>query len=86
MQPGIERFTDADGKITVWPKKHTAKQIVLAYLIDKFRYDRTYSEAEINDILQGWHTFSDWPLLRRELFERGYMARSRDGAVYQRLR
>ena len=75
-----------DGKITVWPKKHADKELVLAYLVTKFDFDVIYNELEINQILKQWHTFSDWPLLRRELFERGYFDRNLEGTIYKRLK
>ena len=86
MSVGIERFIDEDKKVSVWPKKHTDKDLVLTYLITKFDLNTTYNELEVNEILKQWHTFSDWPLLRRELFERGYFDRNLDGSVYKRLK
>ena len=43
-----------------------------------------YTEKEVNAILNRCHTFEDWALLRRELFERGYLNRERDGSTYWR--
>ena len=34
-----------------------------------FEAGRIYSEREVNDLLKAHHTFGDWALLRRELFE-----------------
>ncbi|HSW66266.1 MAG TPA: DUF2087 domain-containing protein [Bacillota bacterium] len=69
-----------------WPTKQAEKEQVTAYLSTKFAFDTSYHEREINDILKAWHTFSDWPLLRRELFERGYLSRNRDGTDYRWLK
>ena len=80
----ISRFLNEDQKVTVWPKKHADKDLVLAYLITKFEIDKTYHENEVNEILKQWHTFQDWPLLRRELFERSYITRNIDGTAYKR--
>ena len=85
MASGIERFLDENKKVFSWPKKHADKDLVLAYLITKFDFNSTYNELEVNEVLKQWHTFSDWPLLRRELFERGYFNRSLDGSIYKRL-
>ena len=82
----IKRFLTDDGKVKVWPSKQADKEIALAYLVTKFEFDTTYHERQINEILKEWHTFSDWPLLRRELFERGYMSRNRSGTEYLRLK
>lgn len=79
----IERFLDKDGLLCIWPKKHSDKVLVLEYLIEKFDYSRTYTESEVNVVLKLHHTFSDWPLLRRELVDRGYMQRDKNGYEYK---
>lgn len=84
--PSIKRFLDEDGLLLVWPKKQKDKELVIAYLATKFELNRSYYENEINEILKKWHVFSDWPLLRRELFERSYFDRDRSGIDYQRLK
>jgi hypothetical protein len=38
----------------------------------------------VNEVLRRHHAFGDWALLRRELFEAGLLARTRDGARYWR--
>lgn len=86
MAAGIERFLNDEGKVTVWPKKRADKDSVLAYLIEKFEFNKVYHEREVNEILKQWHTFSDWPLLRRELFESGFLDRNMTGSEYRRLR
>lgn len=86
MSSGVQRFLNTENQVTVWPKKQADKELVLAYLITKFAFNKSYLEAEVNEILNQWHTFQDWPLLRRELFDRGYMNRNRDGTDYRRLK
>ena len=80
------RFLDGDGRINVWPNKPSDKDVALQYLIEKFDFEQSYNEPEVNETLKSWHTFSDWPLLRRELFERGYFDRNLDGSNYRRLK
>jgi hypothetical protein len=82
----VKRFLDDDGKVHVWPKKHADKELVLDFLVTKFEFHKTYHENEVNEILKAWHTFQDWPLLRRELFERDYLARNLSGTDYKRLK
>jgi len=82
----VQKFLDYDGLVKVWPKKQADKEAVIAYLSTKFDFNHSYHELEMNEILKKWHTFSDWPLLRRELFERGYFDRNRSGTDYQRLK
>jgi hypothetical protein len=81
----VQRFLDDTGLVKQWPKKLANKRLVLAYLATKFEFDRSYHERDVNEILKQWHTFSDWPLLRRELFEQGFLDRNRSGTDYRRL-
>lgn len=82
----IERFLNPDGIVHVWPKKQADKVIVLEYLATKFDNQRKYTEKEVNEVLNQWHTFQDWPLLRRELVDRGYLSRDRAGSEYRVVR
>ena len=80
----INNFIDSTGKIKIWPSKHDYKFQVLKYLSDKFEYNRFYSEKEVNNIIESYHTFSDYFLLRRELIVGKFLSRTRDGAKYWR--
>ena len=80
------RFLDENGKLKVWPSRQSDKEVAVKYLAGKFDIDKKYHEREVNEILKLWHTFSDWPLLRRELFERGYFSRDKSGTDYLRLK
>jgi hypothetical protein len=81
----VDRFLDSSGNVKQWPKKLSDKRLVLAYLATKFEFERSYHEREVNEVLKQWHTFSDWPLLRRELFEQGFLDRNKSGTDYRRL-
>lgn len=83
--PDVKRFLNDDALVKQWPKKLSDKKLVLEYLATKFEFERSYHEREVNEILKQWHTFSDWPLLRRELFEQGFLDRNRSGTDYRRL-
>ena len=83
-RPGEQRFLNGQGLITQWPTKRADKLLVLSYLVSKFKFGQIYTEAQVNEILKIWHSFSDWPLLRRELVEQGYLSRNRDGSDYRR--
>ena len=80
--PSEMRFLNPDGQLIQWPSKQTDQLLVLSYLAGKFMLGQRYSESEVNAILKSWHTFSDWPLLCRELFNRGFMDRNSDGNDY----
>jgi len=59
------------------------RDAVLAHLATKFEPGAEYSEREVNDVLLRWHTFRDWAMLRRELYDCGYLDRERDGSRYR---
>jgi hypothetical protein len=84
MDDGIlQRFLDEEGRLKVWPSKPSHKEMVLAYLASKFRANQTYNEKQVNETIKEWHTFTDWSLLRRELVNRGFMTRDRNGYEYK---
>ena len=73
---------DENGIVTRWPKKRTEREMVLAHLAALFEPGRTYPEAEVNDLLRSRHSFEDWALLRRELFEAGILGRDPRKGIY----
>lgn len=73
---------DADGRVTRWPRKAADKDLVLTHLVSHFERDRRYSEKEVNELLKALHTFGDWALLRRELFDTGRLGRDPGLSVY----
>ncbi len=78
----LERFIDEEGKIKQLPAKKEPRLAVLSYLAEKFETNRDYTEKEVNAIIDSWHTFGDYFLLRRELIDWGLMRRERDGSRY----
>ena len=79
----LRNFLDGDGKLTAFPAKRKMKLYALLYLAQKIPADTDFAEREINDILLDWHTFADPATLRRELYDYGFLDRSRDGKVYR---
>lgn len=73
---------DAGHKVAKWPKKTINKHQVLQYLFTKFELGKNYSEREVNQILEEWHTFKDSTMLRRALVDQGFMSRRHDGSEY----
>ena len=69
-------------QITRWPKKPIDKEKVIKFLSTKFNSDKKYSEKEVNEILDIYHSFNDIPLLRREMISRKYLFRKDDGSEY----
>ncbi len=82
----IAPFLDEQGRIQHLPAKGKAKRAVLAYLAEKFSCDRSYTEKEVNSILNSWHTFGDYFLLRRELIDCQLLCRTKDGVRYWKER
>ena len=79
----LRNFLDATGKLTAFPAKRKMKLHSLLYLAQKIPTDTDFTEWAINDILLNWHTFADPATLRRELYDYGFLDRSRDGKVYR---
>lgn len=80
----LRNFLDGNRKLTAFPAKRKMKIYALLYLSNKFESGREYTERDINDILQDWHTFADPATLRRELYDYRFLDRSPDGRNYRR--
>jgi hypothetical protein len=78
----INKYLDSDGYIKVWPSKKVDKIEVIKYLSTKFQNDVTYTEQEINAIIDNNHTFNDRLLLRRSLIDYNFLNRTADGSKY----
>ena len=65
----LKSLLDDEGRIKVWPSKHARKDAAVRYLATKFEPGRVYTEKEVNEIIDRWHTFGDYFLLRRALIE-----------------
>lgn len=78
----ISVFLDDTGRIVQLPVPNRTKIPVLAYLASKFATGRIYNEKEINQIINNWHTFNDYFILRRLLIDYKLLGRTPDGAEY----
>ena len=78
----LAAFLNEEGKIKQLPAKHKLRMEVLAYLAEKFQADRDYTEKEVNALIDQWHTFADYFLLRRELIDHHFLCRTSDGVRY----
>jgi hypothetical protein len=86
MKGIINNFLDDYGKVKIWPVKRKNKCLALDYIASKFEYDVNYTEKEINTIINENHLFNDCATIRRELFDMGYINRTRDGIKYWRIK
>lgn len=78
----IARFLDNHGKITQLSQKNKFRVATLRYLVEKFESNRDYTEKEVNEICNEWHTFGDYFLLRRELIDNGLLCRELNCSRY----
>ncbi|HET7430082.1 MAG TPA: DUF2087 domain-containing protein [Nocardioides sp.] len=76
----LANFLGPDGRLRTIPTKHAKLLVVLDHLAQEFEPGRRYPEAEVNDILQGFHP--DYAALRRYLVENDFM--TRENNVYWR--
>src|SRR5437762_1527192 len=80
--PKIERLLDREGRLKRMPVRREPRAVALVYLAGKFEADERYTETQVNEILDSWHSFGDHTWLRRELCDAGYLSRLDDGSAY----
>jgi hypothetical protein len=78
----IKRFMDEKGRIKTWAAKQEVKYDILKYISTKFEYGRFYSEKEVNKVIEDWHTFGDYFLIRRGLIDNWLLSRTKSGSRY----
>jgi hypothetical protein len=78
----IKRFMDENGRVKTWPAKKDTKYEILKYLSAKFENGRFYTEKEVNSVINEWHTFQDYFLIRRGLIDSWLLSRTRNGSRY----
>ncbi|NJL95436.1 MAG: DUF2087 domain-containing protein [Anaerolineae bacterium] len=69
-----------NGAVTQLPPKQKKLLVVLRWIAPSFAADRSYTEAEVNQILTRFHP--DYAHLRRYLVEYGFLRRERGGGKY----
>jgi len=74
---------DEAGRLSRWPSRQKAQRAAIAYLAGKFAPGREYTENEVNFLLMDWHSFGDWALLRRALYDWKFLDRESDGTRYR---
>ncbi len=78
----IKNFLDESKILIKFPKKRKLQILALFYLASKFEVEKKYSEKEVDEIIKQWHTFNDWAMLRRYLYQGGFFDRHSDGSSY----
>jgi len=69
-----------DGRLVIMPTKRSKRLVVLDHLAQQFEPGRTYTEAEVSQILERYH--DDYAALRRYLVDEGFL--TRDANIYWR--
>lgn len=82
LQQALKNFLDQEDRLKGYPSKFRPKILSLFYLASKLERGRRYTEQELNQALRDWHTFEDWALLRRDLYDRRFLNRAQDGTLY----
>ncbi len=80
----LKNFLDEEGRLVKFPAKRAMQLEALGYLAEKFQPDRTYTEREVNQLLDQWHCFQDPATLRRALFDHRFLDRDPYGTSYKR--
>ena len=82
MTEQLKNFLDSEKRLISFPAKRKMKLLALAYLAGKFEKEKKYTEKEVNELLNQWHTFSDPATLRRELYNLRFLDREPSGKAY----
>ncbi len=82
MSDPMKNFLNTENQLVSMPAKRKVRLQALVYLAEKFEPGRTYTEREVNDVLNAWHTFGDPATLRRELYDYRFLGREATGATY----
>lgn len=78
----FDNFLDEKGRVKTWPSKKQMKIEVLKYISGKFEEEKLYSEKEVNNTIDQWHTFNDYFIIRRGMIDYKLLLRKRDGSQY----
>ena len=76
----LRSFFGADGRLHTIPSRHAKLLVVLDRLAQEFEPGETFTEAQVNEVLQRFHP--DHAALRRYLVENDFL--TRENNVYWR--
>ncbi len=84
MTKMLKGYLDSDGKFNRLPGRKQKKKLdlMLVVLSSKFEKNKSYSEMEVNEILNENHSFNDPATLRRLLFGTNLLDRTKDCRSY----
>lgn len=73
---------DERGRLSRWPHKYAVQRVAMWALWQRFDARRTYTEREVNVVLNTWATYGDHATLRRELINMKLLGRKPDCSEY----
>lgn len=78
----LNHYYDSDGRLIQYPSKRPMRILALIKIAEQIDASRKYTEKEINEIIRLSIAFHDIELIRREMYEYGFLGRLRDGSEY----
>jgi hypothetical protein len=81
----LARLFDRAGLLLRWPGKRGMEKTCLWVIWSRIPARQTFSEAQLNEVLNTLHSFGDHALVRRGLVDCGLMTRTADGREYRRV-
>jgi hypothetical protein len=81
----LARLFDREGQLLRWPGKRGMEASCLWVLWSRIPARQSFTETQLNDLLNTLHRFGDHALLRRGLIDCGLMTRTPDGREYRRV-
>lgn len=78
----LAAYVNEDGSLKQIPMRAGKLQVILDYIVEAFPFGLIYTEKEVNMIIRRFHL--DTSGLRRDLIDRGMLARKSDGSQYWR--
>jgi hypothetical protein len=81
----VARYFGAAGRLQQWPSRQAHGVLCLWVLWSRLPRGADFTEAEIGEVLDAWHTFGYRALLRRALVDHGLVDRTVDGGRYTRI-
>lgn len=84
MEKTWKNYMDEQGRMLSYPSNKKIREQLLSQLVQRFEEERHYTEPEVNEILKQSLLFSDYELIRRELYQYHFIDRTRDGSAYWR--
>jgi DNA-binding transcriptional ArsR family regulator len=79
-QKVVKNYANPDGSLKSIPNQQKKLLAILHYIVRDFEPGRKYSEKEVNQILETYHT--DYAFLRRSLIDFNIMGRETGGGAY----